>query len=180
MKEANLIASDAILNFKTIQSFGYVDQIVETFDKHYQKQYQGAKMKAHKIGFLYGLSQFIQNVLFAFLYYIGAEFAYHDETIDQADLFVAIFAIFFAAWSMAQAQQFGPDMGKAAVAGKRVLNILDQPSLINPLKRNSASGKLLNMTPKGFQGTIEFKNVWFRYPTRRDDWVFKGLNLTIN
>lgn len=25
MKEANLIASDAIINFKTIQSFGYVD-----------------------------------------------------------------------------------------------------------------------------------------------------------
>ena len=29
-------------------------------------------------------------------------------------------------------------------------------------------------------GKIEFKNVWFRYPTRKNDWILKGLNLTIN
>lgn len=29
-------------------------------------------------------------------------------------------------------------------------------------------------------GKIEFKNVWFRYPTRKTDWVLRGLNLTIN
>ena len=33
---------------------------------------------------------------------------------------------------------------------------------------------------KGFQGQIEFKDVWFRYPTKLQQWVFKGLNLTIN
>jgi ATP-binding cassette subfamily B (MDR/TAP) protein 1 len=27
---------------------------------------------------------------------------------------------------------------------------------------------------------IQFKDVWFRYPTRKNEWVFKGLNLTIN
>jgi ATP-binding cassette subfamily B (MDR/TAP) protein 1 len=29
-------------------------------------------------------------------------------------------------------------------------------------------------------GRIEFKNVWFRYPTRPEDFVLRGLNLTIN
>lgn len=29
-------------------------------------------------------------------------------------------------------------------------------------------------------GKIEFKDVWFRYPTRKDDFVLKGLTLTIN
>ena len=31
-----------------------------------------------------------------------------------------------------------------------------------------------------FRGEIEFKDVWFRYPTRRNEWVFKGLNLKIH
>lgn len=31
-----------------------------------------------------------------------------------------------------------------------------------------------------FKGEIEFRDVWFRYPTRRNEWVFKGLNLKIN
>ena len=30
-----------------------------------------------------------------------------------------------------------------------------------------------------FRGKIEFKKVWFRYPTRPEKWVFKGLNLKI-
>lgn len=30
------------------------------------------------------------------------------------------------------------------------------------------------------KGKIEFKNVWFRYPTRKNQFVLKGLSLTIN
>jgi len=36
IKEANLISSDAIMNFKTIQSFGFVDQIVKQYEDLYQ------------------------------------------------------------------------------------------------------------------------------------------------
>jgi len=34
--------------------------------------------------------------------------------------------------------------------------------------------------PKNFKGEIEFVNVWFRYPTRKNDWVLKGLSMKIN
>ena len=36
------------------------------------------------------------------------------------------------------------------------------------------------LDPKSVKGKIEFKDVWFRYPTRKDDFVLKGLTLTIN
>ena len=29
------------------------------------------------------------------------------------------------------------------------------------------------------KGKIEFRNVWFRYPTRKQDFVLRGLNLII-
>ena len=32
---------------------------------------------------------------------------------------------------------------------------------------------------ESFAGKIEFRNVWFRYPTRLQEWIFRGLNLTI-
>jgi len=38
----------------------------------------------------------------------------------------------------------------------------------------------INVDPKSSRGEIEFKDVWFRYPTRLQQWVFKGLNLKIN
>lgn len=34
--------------------------------------------------------------------------------------------------------------------------------------------------PSTFKGEIEFIDVWFRYPLRPKQWVFKGLNLKIN
>ena len=37
----------------------------------------------------------------------------------------------------------------------------------------------MNVKEGGFKGRIEFRDVWFRYPTRRDQWIFKGLNLVI-
>lgn len=30
------------------------------------------------------------------------------------------------------------------------------------------------------KGKIEFRNVWFRYPSRREDFVHRGLNILIN
>lgn len=36
-----------------------------------------------------------------------------------------------------------------------------------------------NIDLNNFVGKIEFNNVWFRYPTRKTDWVLKGLNLVI-
>jgi len=32
---------------------------------------------------------------------------------------------------------------------------------------------------ENFSGNIEFVNVWFRYPSKKNHWVFKGLNLQI-
>ena len=29
------------------------------------------------------------------------------------------------------------------------------------------------------RGDIEFENVWFRYPTRRNEWVLRGLSLRV-
>jgi len=40
---------------------------------------------------------------FAVLFYFGAEFRYHDNSIDNEDIFIAVFAIFFGAWAMGQA-----------------------------------------------------------------------------
>lgn len=31
-----------------------------------------------------------------------------------------------------------------------------------------------------FKGEIEFVDVWFRYPSRKSDWILKGLNMKIN
>lgn len=54
----------------------------------------------------------------------------------------------------------------------------DTPTTIDAMANDEESKDTTKI--EDFQGEIEFKNVWFRYPTRLDEWVFKGLNLKIS
>jgi ATP-binding cassette subfamily B (MDR/TAP) protein 1 len=73
----------------------------------------------------------------------------------------------------------GPDVGKAQAAATKIFNIIEQPSDINAVEMDKEEGKK-RLNFETVEGKIEFKDVWFRYPTRKDDFVLKGLTLTIN
>lgn len=99
-------------------------------------------------------------------------------TINPKDVFIALFAIFFGANHAGMAMSMGPDIGKAQLAATKIFKIIEQPSKINALEMDkNKSMKKLNKDQ--VTGKIEFKNVWFRYPTRKNEFVLRGLTLTI-
>ena len=49
------------------------------------------------------------------------------------------------------------------------------PSKIDPFEEKDQTVKI----SKPLSGRIEFKNVWFRYPSSQQQWVFRDLILTI-
>lgn len=68
-------------------------------------------------------------------------------------------------------------MGKAKKAGLKIFGFIDLPTKINAIEIPEDA---VEINPESFRGEIEFRDVWFRYPTRKNEWVFKGLNLKIN
>jgi len=58
-KDANLLAGDAILNYRTVASFGHDYLIVQLYDEYISAPFQSAVKKAHCIGFWFGFSQFV-------------------------------------------------------------------------------------------------------------------------
>tara|TARA_B110000285_G_C14918158_1_gene511250 strand:- start:125 stop:481 length:357 start_codon:yes stop_codon:yes gene_type:complete len=72
-----------------------------------------------------------------------------------------------------------PDEGKAEASINKVFNIIDGPSPIDALADDKSSEKV-RLDLKNVKGEIEFENVWFRYPTRKEDFVLRGLTLKIN
>jgi len=71
----------------------------------------------------------------------------------------------------------GPDIGKAMVAAKNVFRVIEFPSKINALEQNQ---KPEFVKADNIDGVIEFREVWFRYPSRKEDFVLRGLNIKIN
>lgn len=71
-------------------------------------------------------------------------------------------------------------MGKAKGAAQRIFEFVDYPSSIDALKIDEDKEKVRITNVEDVKGKIEFKNVWFRYPTRKEDFVMKGLSITVN
>lgn len=144
------------------------------------KRYQVA------LGAAYGLNQFSQFTGFALMFFAAGKFidAYKDpktgiSTLEPEFVFMAIFALMFGAQHAGFATAFGPDNGKCLVAAKRIFAIQEHPSQLNAVEDDkNAQKKPLRL--EDVKGKIEFRNVWFRYPTRKEDFVLKGLNVIIN
>lgn len=81
-----------------------------------------------KIGFGFGLSQFTIYGCFAGMFYGAGLLLEEYWHLQVEDVMAALFAIMFAAFQAGNAAAFGPDMGKATVAAKRVFKIIDYPS----------------------------------------------------
>ena len=71
-----------------------------------------------------------------------------------------------------------PDLGRANASIDKVFGVLDYKSNINAIADDKDVTKVrLDITK--IKGEIEFEDVWFRYPTRKEDFVLRGLSLKV-
>ena len=68
-------------------------------------------------------------------------------------------------------------MGKAKHAAVSIYDTLNTPSVIDACAMDE-DDKFVSC--ENITGLIEFKDVWFRYPTRKETFVLKGLTLKIS
>jgi len=129
-KKANLLAGDAIINYKAVAALGHDTQVVNRFDEYLEEPTAKANRQSQLIGFCFGFSQFVQYAVWAVIYYAAAEFMVHYGTMGE-EAFICQFAIMFGAFAAGQAQMFGPDMGKGKQAATKVFTYIDMPSRIN-------------------------------------------------
>ena len=144
--------------------------------KYYQKTlnspFKSGIKRSHVSGLLFGYSQFSQWLVYGLAFFLAAVFLENDLLSGPNDMFKAIYCMLFGAYGAGQAQSFAPDIVKAIAASHSVYRILDEPTTCDPM---DPEGEMI----KGkVNGKIEFRNVWFKYPSR-SEWIFKGLSFII-
>lgn len=180
MTEPNLLLGDSIMNFRTVQSFGYEELIVKKYVEMMKPiDDMNWRVEIYKSFFQGGVN--FLNFLTNALLFLIAEAVFSAESLQKynftsRDIFTAIFCMLFAGQAIGQTLGYGPDIGKAQSAATKVFEFVDSPSAINALEMTE---KKLGRSVDHIEGKIEFRNVWFRYPSRKTDFVLKGLNLTI-
>lgn len=141
LKEANLLCGDCIVNFKTVQSFGHEDRLVQKYKELLMPVHKKNMTRGFKTGAAFGVSQMSQYIVFAAMFFFGGLIIKNsvDEetgipTVNPEDVFIALFAIMFGANAAGNAASFGPDMGKAEAAATKIFKIIEMPSTINAVE----------------------------------------------
>ncbi|KAF3769875.1 P-loop containing nucleoside triphosphate hydrolase protein [Cryphonectria parasitica EP155] len=169
-------ASEAITAIRTVASLTREDDVMHLYRDSLATQLQASTKSILRSSTLYAASQSLLFLVFALgFWYGGTLLAKGEYSLFQ--FFVVFSEIIFGAQSAGTIFSFAPDMGKAKSAATELKRLFDRQPSIDTW---STEGERLSREDKyAIQGTIEFRDVHFRYPTRPDVPVLRGLDLQV-
>ncbi|KAF5006055.1 hypothetical protein FDECE_7537 [Fusarium decemcellulare] len=164
-------ASEAISAIRTVAALTREDDVLRQYKDSLAVQQRRSLISVLKSSLLYAASQSLLFACFALgFWYGGTLIGKMEYTMFQ--FFLCFMAAIFGAQSAGTIFSFAPDMGKAHQAAGELKKLFDRQPAIDTW---SEGGERLPEV----EGTIEFRDVHFRYPTRPEQPVLRGLNLTV-
>ncbi|KAM0254839.1 hypothetical protein ACHAQJ_006380 [Trichoderma viride] len=164
-------ASEAISSIRTVAALTREQDVLRMYHESLVEQQRRSLRSVLKSSSLYAASQSLIFLVFALGFWYGGTLIGKGE-YDLFQFFLCFMAIIFGAQSAGTIFSFAPDMGKAHHAAKELKTLFDRKPTIDTW---SEEGQPVTEV----DGSLEFRDVHFRYPTRPEQPVLRGLNLTI-
>ncbi|KAK1381545.1 putative multidrug resistance protein [Heracleum sosnowskyi] len=170
--EGNQLASEAVVNHRTITAFSSQERILGLF----ATTLKGPEKESIKQSWLSGLglctSQFLTTASIAMTFWYGGRLI-NQKLVNSNHLFQVFFILMSTGKNIADAGSMSSDLARGKNAIRSVFAILERRSEIEP--EDSEGIKVTNT----LKGCIELKDVFFAYPSRPEQLIFQGLSLTI-
>ncbi|KAF4983113.1 hypothetical protein FZEAL_1407 [Fusarium zealandicum] len=164
-------ASEAISSMRTVAALTREEDVLQQYKNSLAAQQRSSLISVLKSSLLYAASQSLLFACFALgFWYGGTLIGKMEYTMFQ--FFLCFMAVIFGAQSAGTIFSFAPDMGKAHQAAGELKKLFDREPVVDTW---SDKGERLPHV----EGTLEFRDVHFRYPTRPEQPVLRGLNLTV-
>lgn len=164
-------ACEATSAIRTVASLTREKDVWDVYHTQLDAQGRTSLISVLKSSILYACSQALVFFCVALgFWYGGTLLGHHEYTIFR--FFVCFSEILFGAQSAGTVFSFSPDMGKAKNAAAQFKQLFDRKPSIDIW---SEEGIKLDSV----DGEIEFRDVHFRYPTRPEQPVLRGLNLSV-
>ncbi|MFS7929197.1 putative dephospho-CoA kinase, ABC-type xenobiotic transporter [Helianthus anomalus] len=172
-KEGSQLASEAVVNHRTITAFSSQKRVVGLFKDTLEGPRKESIRQSYYSGIGLFSSQFLAAASTALAYWYGGRLL-TERLIAPEKLFQAFLLLLFTAYTIADAGSMTKDISRGSNAVGAVFAVLDKKSEIDP---DTSWGR--DIIKGSIRGRVELKNVFFAYPSRPDQMVFKGLNLKI-
>uniref|UniRef100_A0A8C9U049 ATP-binding cassette sub-family B member 5 n=1 Tax=Scleropages formosus TaxID=113540 RepID=A0A8C9U049_SCLFO len=166
------ISTETVENFRTVVALTREDIFFHKFTDSLSEPYRSALCKAPIYGLTYSFSQAIPYFVNAAIFRFGAWLIAYCYTQFE-NVFLVFSVIIFAAMSIGQSSSFAPDFAKAKTSAQRILALLEKKPEIDICSEKGEK-------PSNCSGNIEFRDVHFAYPTRKNVSVLQGLNVSVS
>jgi len=164
-------ACENISAIRTVASLTRERDVWEEYHSQLVNQGKRSLQSILKSSILYASSQSLMFLCIALGFWYGGTLIGNRE-YDEQQFFICFSAVIFGAQSAGTVFSFAPDMGKAKGAAQDLKTLFDR----NPkIDHWSTEGETVSTV----SGALEFRDVHFRYPTRPEQPVLRGLNLSI-
>ena len=174
--EAEIMLGDSINNFKTIQSFGYESKIVDQYALLLEPMRKDGQKQACCNAIIVGFSNCLLTAQQAVLNIYLVELIQRNLIKDPTKAFKVVNVILNMTQELSSKLFSIGEIAKGLAAFEVMNGMLDRPSYIDAIEMDE---KKEGDDVSTVKGRIEFRDVWFRYPTRKEEFVLKGLTLTI-
>ncbi|KAK9964524.1 hypothetical protein ABG768_005689 [Culter alburnus] len=171
LAEATQLAEERISNMRTVRAFGKELTEVQKYSEKTDHIFELAKKEAMLSAGFYGVTGLSGNIIIlSVLYKGGLLMASEAMTVGQLSSFLMY--SFWVGISIAGFSSFYSELMKGLGAGTRLWELMDRKPEF-PLNEG------LVLKPEQLKGELEFRNVCFAYPTRKDSPIFQDLSLSV-
>lgn len=164
-------ACEATSAIRTVASLTREYDVLKAYQQSLASQQKESLISVAQSSLLYASSQSFMFLCIALGFWYGGTLISSKE-YDMFQFFLCFQSIIFGAQSAGTIFSFAPDMGKAKQAAQELKTLFDRKPAIDSW---SNDGEKVSHV----EGAIEFRDVHFRYPTRPEQPVLRGLNLTV-
>ncbi|XP_012669761.2 ATP-binding cassette sub-family B member 10, mitochondrial [Clupea harengus] len=171
LAEATQLAEERISNLRTVRAFGKERSEVEKYVERINYVFQLAKKEAVLRAGFFGMTGLSGNIMILSVLYKGGLLT-ASEQMTVGELSSFLMYTFWVGISVAGFSSFYSELMKGFGAGARLWELVDRKPEF-PLDEG------ISLRPEQFKGQLQFHNVSFAYPTRKEAPIFQDLSLVV-
>ncbi|XP_028400885.1 multidrug resistance protein 1-like isoform X2 [Dendronephthya gigantea] len=169
--EAGSVAQEVFSSFRTVAAFGGEEKETERYTSRLGAARKMGEKKGLANGLGMGMFNFIMFCSYALAFWYGATLVIEKE-MTGGNLLIVFFSVMVASISASQAGPSMQGVASARGAAYHLYELIDRTPVIDI---SSEDG----VVPETLEGSVEFKDISFTYPSRPDIQILNGFTLSV-
>ena len=172
--EGSSIISEIVTNVKTIFAYNFQEEALRIYTEAIDYITQNQIRDNFINGICIALNYFSNYVVYTTIYSTTKKYVLND-TVNSEDMSIVLNIVGSSFLTITSLLGDFGHIKKAIYSFKSIYSTLETESLIPPYAKDNIN----KLSPENIQGKIEFKHVYFAYPTNPERVILKDVNMTI-